>query len=92
MTARAALPARAHPAAPPFLIEHGTADTAAPFDQGRRLHAALVAAGAHSTLVPHAGAEHFFDGLADAAIVEVFDRAMRFAAECVSDRGQRPRR
>lgn len=84
VTAQASLPAQAHPGAPPFLIQHGTADTAAPFDQGRRLHAALLAAGAASTLEHHAGAEHFFDGLADDAVVAVFERAMRFATECVA--------
>lgn len=84
VTARACLPAQAHPGAPPFLIQHGTADTLAPFDQGRRLHAALVAADAPSTLEPHDGAEHFFTGLTDAAVVAVFDRAMAFARQCVT--------
>lgn len=84
LTAGAALPAQAHPGAPPFLIQHGTEDTMAPFDQGRRLHAALVAAGAPSTLEPHDGAEHFFAGLTDAAVVAVFDRAMAFARQCVT--------
>lgn len=84
VTADASLPARAHPAAPPFLIQHGTGDTMAPFDQGRRLHDALLATGATSTLEPHDGAEHFFGGCDDATVVALFDRAMRFAADCVA--------
>ncbi len=79
LTAAASLPARAHAGAPPFLIQHGTADTMAPFDQGVRLHEALTAAGATSTLESVADAEHFFGGRDDADIVAVFDRALAFA-------------
>lgn len=81
--ADASLPARARPDAPPFLIQHGTADTMAPFDQGRRLHDALVGAGATSTLEPFEGAEHFFGGCDDTTVVALFDRAMQFARSCV---------
>lgn len=81
--AGAALPARARADAPPFLIQHGTADTMAPFDQGRRLHEALAAAGADSTLESFDGAEHFFGGCDDDTVVTLFDRAMAFARRCV---------
>lgn len=83
LCADASLPARARADAPPFLIQHGTADTMAPFDQGRRLHDALVAAGADSTLEPFDGAEHFFGGCDDETVVALFDRAMAFARACV---------
>ena len=85
LTADAALPTRAHAGAPPFLIQHGTADTMAPFDQGRRLHEALIAAGATSHLETVDGGEHFFGGLDDAAVVALFDRAVAFATRCVTE-------
>ena len=47
-----------HPAAPPVLSVHGDRDQLVPFDQSRRLHDALVAAGARSTLVCLGGAGH----------------------------------
>jgi acetyl esterase/lipase len=84
ITADASLPARAHATAPPFLIQHGTGDTMAPFDQGLRLHEALLAAGATSTLEPFDGADHFFGGCGDSTVVELFDRAMEFARARVS--------
>jgi acetyl esterase/lipase len=84
ITADASLPARAHGAAPPFLIQHGTADTIAPFEQGRRLHESLLAAGGTSMLEPLDGAEHFFGGCDDATVVDLFDRAMQFARACVT--------
>jgi acetyl esterase/lipase len=40
------------PAAPPFLIVHGTADETTPFAQAEALHAALVSAGVEAELVP----------------------------------------
>ncbi len=83
VAADASLPARAHSGAPPFLIQHGTLDTMAPFDQGARLDRALVAAGATSSLEPVEGAEHFFGGCDDATVVALFDRAMAFARSCV---------
>ena len=79
VAADASLPARAHADAPPFLIQHGTADTMAPFDQGRRLHDALGAAGAASSLDAIEGADHFFDGAGDERVRAIFDRAMTFA-------------
>jgi acetyl esterase/lipase len=47
-----------HANAPPFLIAHGTADEAVPFEHARRLHDALRTAGAPSELVALEGADH----------------------------------
>jgi dipeptidyl aminopeptidase/acylaminoacyl peptidase len=44
--------------APPFLIAHGTADTAVPYEHAVRLHTALQQAGAESELVTLDGADH----------------------------------
>ena len=79
ITAAASLPARAHADAPPFLIQHGTADTMAPYQQGVLLHEALIAAGATSTLESFEGAEHFFAGCSDDEVGALFERAMAFA-------------
>jgi acetyl esterase/lipase len=64
---RAAASPLAHvgPCAPPFLIVHGTADTAVPPRQSEILHAALTAAGATSDLVLVPGADHVFAGYDD---------------------------
>lgn len=85
VTAAASLPNQVHDGAPPFLVQHGTDDTMAPFDQGRRLHAALVAAGVPATLDVVDGAEHFFGGSDDATVTALFERAMAFARACVAD-------
>ena len=70
--------------APPVLLQHGTADTMAPFDQSVRLHDALTAVGAPVTLERFEGAEHFFVGCDDATVRAIFERAVRFARDCVS--------
>src|SRR4051794_31344649 len=61
---RAANPiAHITPAAPPFLILHGTADLQVPPGQSEILHAALAAAGVESTLCLIDGLGHaFFNG------------------------------
>ncbi|MEY9934640.1 acetyl esterase/lipase [Catenulispora sp. GP43] len=51
-----------HADAPPFFIVHGDADSKIPIRHAELLHEALLAAGAHSTLISVAGAEHVFDG------------------------------
>jgi acetyl esterase/lipase len=76
---KASLPARAHAGAPPFLLQHGTADTMAPFGQSERLADALRTAGVDARLHPVEGAEHFFGGEDDAAIEALFATAMEFA-------------
>ena len=79
ITAAASLPARAHAAAPPFLLVHGTHDTMAPYDQSVRLHAALTAAGASAELVAIDAADHFFGGSDDATVRAIFMRTIEFA-------------
>lgn len=54
------------PGAPPFLIAHGTIDETVPFEQGRHLHEALVAAGAESVLIPLEGLYHNWTARVDA--------------------------
>jgi len=84
LVARARLPRLARPDAPPVLLQHGTADTMAPFDQSVRMHDALVACGARVELEPFDGAEHFFGGCDDATVRGLFARTMEFARACVS--------
>lgn len=79
VAAAASLPARAHADAPPFLFQHGTDDTMAPHDQSVRLHRALTAAGAASTLESIEGTEHFFGGRDDTEIQAVLERSLAFA-------------
>jgi acetyl esterase/lipase len=50
------------PAAPPFLLIHGTADTVVPYEQSEVLTKALTDAGVPARLVPIDGAEHIFNG------------------------------
>lgn len=55
--------------APPFLIQHGTADRIVPIGQGRELAGALEAAGAKVTMIEIAGADHCFWGVDPAPIM-----------------------
>jgi acetyl esterase/lipase len=50
------------PAAPPFLLIHGEADTVVPFAQSVELRDALTATGVEVELVPVPGADHVFVG------------------------------
>ncbi len=63
--------------APAFLLQHGTADTMAPFEQSERLRAALQAEGADVRLDAVDGAEHFFAGHDD--VEAIFDDMVSFA-------------
>ena len=75
--ARAASPvSHVHAGAPPFLIQHGAADTWVPCDQSMRLAERLRRTGVAVELEIVADADHFFDGAADVAAI--FDRAVRF--------------
>jgi acetyl esterase/lipase len=65
--------------APPFLLQHGEADTWVPHDQSVRLARALEAVGVPVELVSVPGADHFFDGAAD--VEAIFDRALEFLLE-----------
>jgi acetyl esterase/lipase len=80
---RARLPRLARADAPPVLLQHGTADTMAPFDQSVRMRDALKAAGAKVHLDRYEGAEHFFVGRDDSEVRAIFGRAMEFARRCV---------
>ena len=72
-----------------MLLQHGTADTMAPFHQSVRLHAALVAAGRRSSFDRFEGAEHFFVGCSDDEVRAIFQRAIQFAPT-VLDLAPRP--
>ena len=50
------------PAAPPFLLVHGTADAVVPYLQSEALARALTEAGVPVRLVPIEGADHIFNG------------------------------
>jgi acetyl esterase/lipase len=65
-----------HPGAPPFLIMHGMADRAVPVSQGQALAAALTAAGGPVETEWVDGADHMWNGV-DAA--PLLDRAIAFA-------------
>ena len=80
---QARLPRLARGDAPPILLQHGTVDTMAPFDQSVRMHAALVAAGARVEFDRFEGADHFFVGCTDDEVRALFARAMQFARNCV---------
>ncbi len=79
---RASPTSHAHAGAPPFLLQHGTNDTMAPYEQSVRLHDALVGAGADARLDTVDGAGHFFEGAAD--VEAVFVRALEFLAAVTS--------
>jgi acetyl esterase/lipase len=56
-------------AAPPFLIQHGTADRIVSIGQGRALASALERVGAKVTLIEIEGADHCFWGVDTSAIM-----------------------
>jgi acetyl esterase/lipase len=75
--ARAASPVtHVHAAAPPFLLQHGEADTWVPCDQSIRLADRLRAVGVPVALETVPGADHFFAGSPD--VEAIFDRAVDF--------------
>jgi acetyl esterase/lipase len=65
-----------HSGAPPFLLQHGRADTWVPCAQSVRLAGRLRSVGAPIELQTVPGADHFFDGAAD--VEAIFDRAVAF--------------
>jgi acetyl esterase/lipase len=67
------------PAAPPFLLVHGTTDWLVPYAQSGQLHAALAANGVESRLVPIEGAEHIFNGCDD------IDAVVRLSVDYLAD-------
>ncbi|MGY1643517.1 alpha/beta hydrolase fold domain-containing protein [Geodermatophilus sp. SYSU D00703] len=74
------------PAAPPFLLLHGTADRFVPCVQSERLAAALDAAGADVTLHTYPGADHMWLGAPDAAR-DALRRTLAFVAARSGARG-----
>jgi acetyl esterase/lipase len=62
--------------APPFLLQHGEADTWVPCTQSQRLAEALQDAGAMVELQTVPDADHFFEGAPD--VEGLFDRAVGF--------------
>jgi acetyl esterase/lipase len=65
-----------HAGAPPFLLQHGDADTWVPCDQSHRLADRLRAVGVPVELEIVPGADHFFAGAPD--IEAIYDRAVAF--------------
>jgi len=70
-----------HAAAPPFLLQHGEADTWVPCEQSVRFAEHLRAAGVAVQLDVVPGADHFFAGAPD--VEAIFDRALAFLASVV---------
>jgi acetyl esterase/lipase len=62
--------------APPFFLQHGSADTWVPCDQSVRLAERLREGGIPVELEIVPGADHFFDGSPD--VEAIFDRAVDF--------------
>lgn len=83
---------------PPFLIQHGTADTTVAPKQAQKLHEALSAAGVDSKLVLYPGVSHGFakvpdggpdDAVNSRALAEVFDFLARHFPVSKQDDEQR---
>ena len=71
-----------HPAAPPFHIQHGTADTLVPIDQSERMAEALREVGVPVVFKVIEGSDHFWTGAPDleAIFTESFDFAIRITS------------
>ncbi|MFB4426587.1 alpha/beta hydrolase fold domain-containing protein [Streptomyces sp. QL37] len=77
--ARAASPvAHVTAQAPPFLLLHGTADTAVPTRQSVRLADALREAGVPVELRLVEGAQHLWMGVPDEQVIDCFERSVEF--------------
>ena len=63
---------------PPFLIMHGTADTAVPIEQSQILYEALKAKGVEAQLVRVPGVNHMFNGATDAEARGIIDTVFKF--------------
>ncbi|MDG4856877.1 alpha/beta hydrolase [Streptomyces sp. T-3] len=66
------------PAAPPFLLVHGTADGLVPYSQSEVLAKALSQAGGEVTLQPVDGADHIFLGAPD--VTSIVTESVAFLA------------
>lgn len=59
-----------HRSAPPFLIQHGEADTLVPLAEAQGLQKQVMASGAPAILVIYPGQTHYFDGKTRAVVLE----------------------
>jgi acetyl esterase/lipase len=66
---------------PPFLIFHGTADTAVPPKQSQILYDALLAKGVSAQLIFVPGVNHIFVGATDAQYEDIVDKVFKFFDE-----------
>lgn len=73
------------PAAPPFHIAHGTADTLVPFAQSAELAAALTAVRVDVELIPVVGADHMWRGVEDPQYL--VEAALQFAGRVTGASG-----
>jgi acetyl esterase/lipase len=86
--ARAASPlAHAHPAAPPFLLVHGAADSMVPCSHSEDLATALKDCGARAELRLVPGADHGWYGLEEKQVEEIFTYSLDFARALVGPAG-----
>jgi acetyl esterase/lipase len=83
MARRASPVAHVRTNAPPFLVQHGEADTWVPFEQGERLVKALRDVGAPAELDAIPGADHFFGGAPD--VESIFERGLAFLRRVDAD-------
>ncbi|GHH44777.1 alpha/beta hydrolase [Streptomyces candidus] len=82
--ARTASPlAQVHPAAPPFLLVHGAADSMVPCSHSEDLAAALRKCGVQAELRLVPGADHGWHGVAQEQVEEVFTYSLDFARALV---------
>jgi acetyl esterase/lipase len=79
------------PAAPPFLLVHGTADTTVRYLHSEVLARALTEAGVPVRLVPVEGADHIFNGHDDIDGVVGYRWTISPKPCCQCDRRTRPR-
>ncbi|WP_433543931.1 alpha/beta hydrolase fold domain-containing protein (plasmid) [Streptomyces sp. CA-294286] len=82
--ARTASPlAQVHPAAPPFLLVHGAADSMVPCSHSEDLAAALKGCGVRAELRLVPGADHGWHGVSQETVAEVFTYSLDFARALV---------
>jgi acetyl esterase/lipase len=71
-----------HPAAPPFHIQHGTADALVPIDQSERMVEALQGVGVPVVFKAIEGSDHFWTGAPD--LEAIFAESLDFAVRITS--------